>query len=271
MEIKVNVETNAEEREDVELFEQERRKEEEFKNKLEEQIDSLISQNEKEKSRIEDEIRKLEIELKNKICELDEENKKLEEMKEHPYFYTDRFSEYDETLKQNHDEYMTAMTKKNDYLSQHFSKKDYSDFESEFYFKIFKAIRPYVYTLSRRDMGKYDAWCEDIKHEVYSECPIEFPLPEDFEFEVYFSELEMTWFLKENKRFFRDVKDCDLSFDERIDILTKLVKSKIEGRFERLILHLTLTKCENPNSVWNIRPYNNLFDEFEKRYQEEGW
>lgn len=75
MEIKVNVETNAEEREDVELFEQERRKEEEFKNKLEEQIDSLISQNEKEKSRIEDEIRKLEIELKNKICELDEENK----------------------------------------------------------------------------------------------------------------------------------------------------------------------------------------------------
>lgn len=75
MEIKVNIETNAEEREDVELFEQERRKEEEFKNKLEEQIDSLISQNEKEKSRIEDEIRKLEIELKNKICELDEENK----------------------------------------------------------------------------------------------------------------------------------------------------------------------------------------------------
>lgn len=51
MEIKVNVETNAEEREDVELFEQERRKEEEFKNKLEEQIDSLISQNEKEISR----------------------------------------------------------------------------------------------------------------------------------------------------------------------------------------------------------------------------
>ena len=44
-------------------------------------------------------------------------------MKESPYFYTDRFSEYDETLKQNHDEYMTAMTKKNDYLSQHFSKK----------------------------------------------------------------------------------------------------------------------------------------------------
>lgn len=96
MEIKVNVETNAEEREDVELFEQERRKEEEFKNKLEEQIDSLISQNEKE-------------------------------------------------------------------------------------------------------------------------------------------------------------------------------KSKIEGRFERLILHLTLTKCESPSSVWNIRPYNDLFDEFEKRYQEEGW
>ena len=77
MEIKVNNETNAEEREDVELFEQERRKEEEFKNKLEEQIDSLISQNEKKKSRIEDEIRKLEIELKNKICELDEENKNL--------------------------------------------------------------------------------------------------------------------------------------------------------------------------------------------------
>ena len=49
MKIKVNIETNAEEREDVELFEQERRKEEEFKNKLEEQIDSLISQNEKEK------------------------------------------------------------------------------------------------------------------------------------------------------------------------------------------------------------------------------
>lgn len=53
METKVNVETNAEEREDVELFEQERRKEEEFKNKLEEQIDSLISQNEKEKSNME--------------------------------------------------------------------------------------------------------------------------------------------------------------------------------------------------------------------------
>ena len=33
-------------------------------------------------------------------------------MKESPYFYTDRFSEYDETLKQNHDEYMTAMTKR---------------------------------------------------------------------------------------------------------------------------------------------------------------
>lgn len=43
MEIKVNVETNAEEREDVELFEQERRKEEEFKNKLEEQIESPSS------------------------------------------------------------------------------------------------------------------------------------------------------------------------------------------------------------------------------------
>ena len=39
-----------------------------LKNKLEEQIDSLISQNEKEKSRIEDEIRKLEIELKTRFA-----------------------------------------------------------------------------------------------------------------------------------------------------------------------------------------------------------
>ena len=44
MEIKVNVETNAEEREDVELFEQERRKEEEFKNKLEEQLYELADE-----------------------------------------------------------------------------------------------------------------------------------------------------------------------------------------------------------------------------------
>ena len=77
MEIKVNVETNAEEREDVELFEQERRKEEEFKNKLEEQIDSLISQNEKEKSRIEDEIRKLEIELKTRFANWMKKTKNL--------------------------------------------------------------------------------------------------------------------------------------------------------------------------------------------------
>lgn len=111
MEIKINITSSEEDRKNVELFEFRRRKEEDFKHKIEEQMDSLISQNEKEKSRIEDEIRKLEIELKNKICELDEENKKLEEMKESPYFYTDRFSEYDETLKQNHDEYMTAMTK----------------------------------------------------------------------------------------------------------------------------------------------------------------
>lgn len=65
MEIKINVTSSEEDRKNVELFEFRRRKEEDFKHKIEEQMDSLISQNEKEKSRIKDEIRKLE----NKIDE----------------------------------------------------------------------------------------------------------------------------------------------------------------------------------------------------------
>lgn len=60
MEIKINVTSSEEDRKNVELFEFRRRKEEDFKHKIEEQMDSLISQNEKEKSRIKDEIRKLE-------------------------------------------------------------------------------------------------------------------------------------------------------------------------------------------------------------------
>lgn len=55
MEIKINVTSTEEDRKNVELFEFRRRKEEDFKHKIEEQMDSLISQNEKEKSRIKDE------------------------------------------------------------------------------------------------------------------------------------------------------------------------------------------------------------------------
>ena len=66
MEIKINITSSEEDRKNVELFEFRRRKEEDFKHKIEEQMDSLISQNEKEKSRIKDEIRKLEIILTKK-------------------------------------------------------------------------------------------------------------------------------------------------------------------------------------------------------------
>ena len=59
MEIKINVTSSEEDRKNVELFEFRRRKEEEFKHKIEEQMDSLIYQNEKEKLIIKDEIRKL--------------------------------------------------------------------------------------------------------------------------------------------------------------------------------------------------------------------
>lgn len=95
MEIKINVTSSEEDRKNVELFEFRRRKEEEFKHKIEEQMDSLISQNEKEKSRIKDEIRKLE----NKIDELDEENRKFEKMKESPYFEKDEFYKLGDTSK----------------------------------------------------------------------------------------------------------------------------------------------------------------------------
>lgn len=64
MEIKINVTSSEEDRKNVELFEFRRRKEEEFKHKIEEQMDSLISQNEKEKLSIKDEIRKLEDEIR---------------------------------------------------------------------------------------------------------------------------------------------------------------------------------------------------------------
>lgn len=49
MEIKINVTSSEEDRKNVELFEFRRRKEEDFKHKIEEQMDSLISQNEEEK------------------------------------------------------------------------------------------------------------------------------------------------------------------------------------------------------------------------------
>lgn len=52
MKVKINVTSSEEDRKNVELFEFRRRKEVEFKHKIEEQMDSLISQNEKEKSSI---------------------------------------------------------------------------------------------------------------------------------------------------------------------------------------------------------------------------
>lgn len=72
MEIKINVTSSEEDRKNVELFEFRRRKEEEFKHKIEEQMDSLISQNEKEKSSIKDEIRKLEDEIRKLENKIDE-------------------------------------------------------------------------------------------------------------------------------------------------------------------------------------------------------
>ncbi len=132
-------------------------------------------------------------------------------------------------------------------------------------FKIFKAISPYV-THFQDDMGKYDAWW-GYKHEVYSECPIDLRYQKILNLRFIFR-ASTTWFLKENKRFFRDVSIRFIT-DERIDILTKLVKSTKLGRFERLILHLTLTKWESKLRL-NIRPYNDLFDEFEISRRQAG-
>ncbi len=90
------LETKAGEREDVGTIWQERRKEGRVKNKTRRTIDSLISQNERE---IKDwrQIRKLENWIKTRFMNW-WRNKKLEEMKEF-LLHTDRFSEYDETLK----------------------------------------------------------------------------------------------------------------------------------------------------------------------------
>lgn len=264
MEIKINVTSSEEDRKNVELFEFRRRKEEEFKHKIEEQMDSLISQNEKEKSRIKDEIRKLE----NKIDELDEENKKFERMKESPYFEKDEFYKLGDTSKEIYDGYMSSMEQKYDLLFGNETSPEEIEFESELKFKIFKAIRPYVYILSKEEVSHYYTNFDLISVGLDPKYSIDISLPEDFIFEIDLSETELNWIILTHGYFFKNVKNCDSTIDERINFLNDYLKREIKFEFGELVLYLSMKadgRSYFPNCSYNDEKFNKL----EERYQKE--
>lgn len=264
MEIKINVTSNEEDRKNVELFEFRRRKEEDFKHKIEEQMDSLISQNEKEKSRIKDEIRKLE----NKIDELDEENRKFERMKESPYFEKDEFYKLGDTSKEIYDGYMSSMEQKYDLLFGNEPSHENSEFESELKFKIFKAIRPYTYNLSKEEVSEYYTNFELLTVGIDEPYSFEISLPENFRFEIDLSETELNWLILTHGSFFKDVKNCDSTIDERINHLNDFLSREIRHDFRQLVLYLSMKadgRTYFPNCDYNDEKFNKL----EERYQKE--
>lgn len=271
MEIKINVTSSEEDRKNVELFEFRRRKEEEFKHKMEEQMDSLVSQNEKEKSSIKDEIRKLEDEirkLENKIDELDKENRKFEKMKESPYFEKDEFYKLGDSSKEIYDGYMSFMEQKYDLLFGNEPSPEKSEFESELKFKIFKAIRPYTYNLSKEEVSEYYTNFELLTVGIDEPLSFKISLPENFRFEINLSETELNWIILTHGYFFKDVKKCDSTIDERINFLNDFLKREIRHEFSELVLYLSMKadgRTYFPNCDYNDEKFNGL----EKRYEKE--
>lgn len=272
MEIKINVTSSEEDRKNVELFEFRRRKEEEFKHKMEEQMDSLVSRNEKEKSSIKDEIRKLEDEirkLENKIDELDEENRKFEKMKESPYFEKDEFYKLGDTSKEIYDGYMSFMEQKYDLLFGNKPSPESIEFDSELKFKIFKAIRPYAYILSKEEVGHYYVNCDLASVGLDPEYSIDISLPEDFRFEIDLSETELNWLILTHGYFFKDVKKCDSTIDERINHLNDFLSREIRHDFRKLVLYLSM-KADGRTYFFPGCDYiDKTFNDLEKRYEKE--
>lgn len=271
MEIKINVTSSEEDRKNVELFEFRRRKEEEFKHKIEEQMDSLVSQNEKEKSRIKDEIHKLEDEirkLENKIDELDEENKKFERMKESPYFEKDEFYKLGDTSKEIYDGYMSFMEQKYDLLFGNKPSPESIEFDSELKFKIFKAIRPYTYILSKEEVSEYYTNFDLLTVGIDKPYSFEISLPESFIFEIDLSETELNWLILTNGFFFKDVKNCDSTIDERINHLNDFLSREIRHDFRQLVLYLSM-KADGRTYFPNCGYIDKTFNGLEKRYEKE--
>lgn len=272
MEIKTNVTSSEEDRKNVELFEFRRRKEEEFKHKIEEQMDSLVSQNEKEKSRIKDEIHKLEDEirkLENKIDELDEENKKFERMKESPYFEKDEFYKLGDSSKEIYDGYMSSMEQKYDLLFGNKPSPESIEFDSELKFKIFKAIRPYVYILPKEEVGHYYVNCDLASVGLDPEYSIDISLPEDFRFEIDLSETELNWLILTHGYFFKNVENCDSTIDERINFLHNFLSREIRHDFRKLVLYLSM-KADGRTYYFPGCDYiDKTFNGLEKRYEKE--
>lgn len=271
MEIKINVTSSEEDRKNVELFEFRRRKEEEFKHKIEEQMDSLVSQNEKEKSRIKDEIHKLEDEickLENKIDELDEENKKFERMKESPYFEKDEFYKLGDTSKEIYDGYMSSMEQKYDLLFGNKPSPESIEFDSELKFKIFKAIRPYTYILSKEEVSEYYTNFDLLTVGIDKPYSFEISLPESFIFEIDLSETELNWLILTNGFFFKDVKNCDSTIDERINHLNDFLSREIRHDFRQLVLYLSM-KADGRTYFPGCDYIDKTFSGLEKRYEKE--
>lgn len=271
MEIKINITSSEEDRKNVELFEFRRRKEEEFKHKIEEQMDSLVSQNEKEKSRIKDEIHKLEDEirkLENKIDELDEENKKFERMKESPYFEKDEFYKLGDTSKEIYDGYISSMEQKYDLLFGNKPSPESIEFDSELKFKIFKAIRPYTYILSKEEVSEYYTNFDLLTVGIDKPYSFEISLPESFIFEIDLSETELNWLILTNGFFFKDVKNCDSTIDERINHLNDFLSREIRHDFRQLVLYLSM-KADGRTYFPNCGYIDKTFNGLEKRYEKE--
>lgn len=265
MEIKINVTSSEEDRKNVELFEFRRRKEEEFKHKIEEQMDSLISQNEKEKLSIKDEIRKLE----NKIDELDEENKKFERMKESPYFEKDEFYKLGDTSKKIYDGYMSSMEQKYDLLFGNKPSPESIEFDSELKFKIFKAIRPYTYILSKEEVSEYYTNFDLLTVGIDKPYSFEISLPEDFIFEIDLSETELNWLILTHGYFFKNVENCDSTIDERINFLHNFLSREIRHDFRKLVLYLSM-KADGRTYFFPGCDYiDKTFIGLEKRYEKE--
>lgn len=264
MEIKINVTSSEEDRKNVELFEFRRRKEEDFKHKIEEQMDSLISQNEKEKSRIKDEIRKLE----NKIDELDEENRKFERMKESPYFEKDEFYKLGDTSKKIYDGYISSMEQKYDLLFGNKPSPESIEFDSELKFKIFKAIRPYTYILSKEEVSEYYTNFDLLTVGIDKPYSFEISLPESFIFEIDLSETELNWLILTHGYFFKNVENCDSTIDERINHLNDFLSREIRHDFRQLVLYLSM-KADGRTYFPNCGYIDKTFNGLEKRYEKE--
>ena len=163
---------------------------------------------------------------------------------------------------------MSSMEQKYDLLFGNEPSHENSEFESELKFKIFKAIRPYTYNLSKEEVSEYYTNFELLTVGIDEPYSFEISLPENFRFEIDLSETELNWIILTHGYFFKNVKNCDSTIDERINHLNDFLSREIRHDFRQLVLYLSMKadgRTYFPNCDYNDEKFNKL----EERYQKE--